>query len=30
VNLDASAGSVGLLVLAVDTILLGDRHGEKW
>jgi hypothetical protein len=30
VNLDASAGSVSLLVLAVDTVLLGDRHGEGW
>lgn len=30
VNLDASTGSVGLLVLALDTVLLGDRHGERW
>ena len=30
VHLDASAGGVGLLVLALDTVLLGDRHGERW
>jgi hypothetical protein len=30
VNLDASAGGVGLLVLALNTVLLGDRHGEGW
>lgn len=29
VDLDASAGSVGLLVLALDAVLLGDRHGER-
>ena len=28
VHLDASAGGIGLLVLAGDAILLGDRHGE--
>jgi hypothetical protein len=30
VNLDTSAGGVGLLVLAGDAVLLGDRHGERW
>jgi hypothetical protein len=30
VDLDAGASSVGLLVLALDTVLLGDRHGEGW
>ena len=30
VHLDASAGGVGLLVLAGDAVLLGDRHGERW
>lgn len=30
VHLDTSAGSIGLLVLAVDAVLLRDRHGEKW
>ena len=29
VNLDTSAGGVGLLVLALDTVLLGDRHGKR-
>lgn len=29
VNLDTSAGGVGLLVLALDTVLLSDRHGER-
>jgi hypothetical protein len=29
VNLDTSAGGVGLLVLAGDAVLLGDRHGER-
>jgi len=30
VHLDASAGSIGLLMLALDTVLLGDRHGKRW
>jgi hypothetical protein len=30
VDLDTSASSVSLLVLALDTVLLGDRHGEGW
>lgn len=30
VHLDASAGGVSLLVLALDAVLLGDRHGEWW
>lgn len=30
VDLDAGAGGVGLLVLALDAVLLGDRHGEWW
>jgi hypothetical protein len=29
VDLDASASRVGLLVLALDTVLLGDRH-DGW
>lgn len=28
VHLDTSTGGVGLLVLALNTVLLGDRHGE--
>jgi hypothetical protein len=30
VDLDTGASSVGLLVLALDAVLLGDRHGEGW
>jgi hypothetical protein len=29
VNLDTSAGGVGFLVLALDAVLLGDRHSES-
>jgi hypothetical protein len=29
VDLDASAGGVSLLVLALNTVLLGDRHGGR-
>lgn len=30
VDLHASAGGVGLLVLAGDAVFLGDRHGGGW
>jgi len=29
VDLNASAGGVSLLVLALNAVLLGDRHGER-
>jgi hypothetical protein len=29
VDLDAGASGVGLLVLALNTVLLGDRHGGR-